>query len=158
MNGFSCCPGLMRAARLVGVAVLIAGAWWLFTRDSAATEPYGSRFDLEVGSTATSATYVEEGHYYGLLVSALDPTDFKVGDSILITYRDPAGATLTKTLHAGDLDLYMTVRPTTTGTADVVLTAQGKFNGKPVAIEKELTPIDGTTADGAQLASALHTT
>ena len=115
MNGFSCCPGLMRAVRVFAAALLVAGTWWLFARDSAATEPNSKRVELKAGAAATSSTRVEEGRYYGMLVSALNPADFQAGDSVLVTYKDPAGGSLTKTLHAGDLDLYVTVRAGATG-------------------------------------------
>jgi hypothetical protein len=120
--------------------------------------PAARTFQLTSGSVEVTGFSVERGRYYGLLVSAPDLAAFQEGDAVSVEFTSPDGRTLQKTLHAGDADLYMTVRPEKSGRAQLKLAATGFAGGRAVRLETELTPMKVHNTPGAQLATGMHTT
>src|SRR5262245_37391352 len=89
---------------------------------------------------------VEKGRVYSLLVTAPRTVEATV------TYTDPSGASVSKPLHAGDSDLYLTLKPRASGAARV------SFNPPADGIDVTLSPLPEAETKDAQLAGSLHST
>ena len=143
-------------SRIAGVVLLAAGLMWFWTVASSADDGLQT-FALHDGSNETARFAVEKSQAYGLLISAPDISAFAENDTLKVTYRDPAGRQITKQLHAGDADLYATVRPEQAGTATVILEAVRIGEGRSIQVEAELKAISGGPAGGADLGVGTHT-
>jgi len=72
------------------------------------------------GDSGSRSFPVEKDRTYGVLISAPQLSVFNSKDSKAeITVVDPSGATLTKSLHAGDADWYLTVHPAKSGSVTI---------------------------------------
>ena len=153
---FECCPGFRTFLRALAVAAALASVVWLLMPGSAVGREGVAAYEIKVGATERTTLSVEEGRFYGLLVSAPDLGEFHRGAAVTVAYRGPSGRALTKSLHAGDSDLYLTVRPLESGNATVSLT--GKSLRGAVRLKVELTEISVETTPGVHLAAAGNST
>ena len=63
----------------------------------------------------TTLDSLKAGELYSLVVWLKDPATVAGAAEIQVRVEDAAGLVLEKTLHAGDLDLYLTLRPRADG-------------------------------------------
>ena len=110
---------------------------------------------LQPGAIQNIAFSVTKGQNYGLLVSVPDISALGRDDLLGVAWRDPSGSAVEKTLHAGDADLYVTVRPERSGEAVVRLDAE-HLAGPLAGVEVELIPIPAGKRAIAQLGAASH--
>ncbi len=83
--------------------------------------PTGSSLRLLAGPEVTFFNDLKAGELYSLAVWLKDPAAVTSQAEIQVQVEDAAGAVLEKTLHAGDLDLYLTLRPRANGAGAVRL-------------------------------------
>ncbi len=139
-----CCPIAARVFSLtwkLGLAATLAG---------------GARYLSGAGSKAPEPVHefrVEKGAAYSVLASVAEPAALSAKDArATVTYMDPSGATISKALHAGDLDLLVNVRAAASGMAKVTVTPAGL----PVGVK--LRSLGTAQSPLGQLGTAGHST
>ncbi len=145
----------MRGVLLRPAAGLVAGLFFLGATGQ--QRPAPRRVTLGAGASRGVEFAVQSGRAYGLLVWAPQPGAFRKDDAVTVRFTDPAGGKIEKALHAGDPDLYATVRPAASGKATLALEPAGIEKGRTIAVDIELAPLGTGAAAGAQLGSAMHT-
>jgi HEAT repeat protein len=98
------------------------------------------------GNTPSRQYRLERGRAYSLLISTPAAVETQV------TLTDPSGATLTKPLHAGDADMFLTLKPRASGPARV------EFHPPVANVDVTLTPLPAAENKDAQIAGSLHNT
>lgn len=89
---------------------------------------------------------LKAGELYSLTVSVKDPAAVTGAAEIRVQVEDGAGALLEKTLHAGDLDLYLTLRPRANGAGAVRLRRNEAARSLEVAVDLRPIRRQGTPA------------
>ena len=141
--------GVMAVAALAAVLIVLRVAAF------GAAVPARRTVALQPGAIENIEFSVIKGRNYGLLVSVPDISALGRDDLLGVAWRDPSGSMVEKSLHSGDADLYVTVRPERSGKAVVRLDAE-HLAGPLAGVEVELIPIPAGKSAIAQLGAASH--
>jgi hypothetical protein len=150
-----CCPWVGRIAKLTFITAL-AGALYLVFGTASRLEP--GRLDLSTGESRVVEFPAEAGKVYGLLVSSPRLSSFGLETRVSVTVTDPSGASVAKKLHAGDADLYLTIRALQSGRVKCELQSVAPISGVPLHLDMDFRELPGPVSESAQLGSALNGT
>ena len=153
---FECCPGVRTFLKALALTAALASVVWLLMPGSAAGREGVAAYEIKAGATERTTLPVEKGRFYGLLVSAPDLAEFHDADTVTVAYRGPSGQAITKSLHAGDSDFYLTLQPRASGEATVSFT--GKSLRAAVRLQVELTEMPVEPTADVHLAAAGNST
>jgi hypothetical protein len=132
-----CCP----AARFFSLSMRLALAAAL------AALLYHSR-----GDSRSSSFPVDRGRSYELLITAPRLADLTKDTRLDVSVTNTDGLTLRKSLHPGDADWYMLLKPGKTGKVTVALPPEA------TSVKVSLTPLATGASKDSQLASSFHNT
>jgi len=141
---------------LIGKLVLGAALLGALYYARGAANPAAGRVEIRGAEAQTREFSIRKDHYYGVTVSAPKLSAFARDNWFDVTVADSLSR-VSKPLHAGDPDLYLTWKAASSGRLTVTITP----HGGPAAhaeLEVLVEPAAKGIGPGAQLASAGHTT
>lgn len=132
--------GRFRPVLLLLVTVILA---WAQAHQVSAADLNSRSVLVSAGAeTEIPLAGLKEGSFYGVTVWFPDLIGLDEADAVNVSILDASGEAVSKLVHGGDPDLYVTLRPRKDGDGKILLSAQESLQGKIYQLRAACVPMN----------------